>query len=94
MALMIHDARLSNRTENGNVIEYMENNKGQIILYQTPDGETRIEVYIELTALVVFAVQIAVSGWWLQRFRFGPLEWIWRMLTYGSYFKIRLEDRQ
>ena len=21
-------------------------------------------------------------------FRFGPLEWIWRMLTYGNYFKI------
>ena len=45
-------------------------------------------VYIELTALTVFAVQIAVSGWWLQWFRFGPLEWIWRMLTYGNYFKI------
>ena len=46
-------------------------------------------VYVELTALAVFAVQIAVSGWWLQWFRFGPLEWIWRMLTYGNYFKIR-----
>ena len=45
-------------------------------------------VYIELTALTVFAVQIAVSGWWLQWFRFGPLEWIWRMLTYGNYFKL------
>ena len=45
-------------------------------------------VYIELTALVVFVVQIVVSGWWLQWFNFGPLEWIWRMLTYGSYFKI------
>ena len=45
-------------------------------------------IYIELTALVVFVVQIVVSGWWLQWFNFGPLEWIWRMLTYGSYFKI------
>ena len=44
--------------------------------------------YLELTALVVFAVQTAISGWWLRWFRFGPLEWIWRMLTYGSYFKI------
>jgi uncharacterized protein len=48
-------------------------------------------IYIELTALVVFAVQIAVSGLWLQRFRFGPFEWIWRMLTYGNYFKIRIK---
>ena len=45
-------------------------------------------VYIELTALTMFAVQIVVSGWWLQCFRFGPLEWIWRMLTYGNYFKL------
>ena len=45
-------------------------------------------IYIELTALVVFVVQIVVSGWWLQWFNFGPLEWIWRMLTYGSNFKI------
>ena len=44
-------------------------------------------VYIELTALFVFVVQIVISGWWLQWFRFGPLEWIWRMLTYGNYFK-------
>ncbi len=46
-------------------------------------------IYIELTALAVFIVQIAVSSWWLRHFRFGPLEWIWRMLTYGRYFKIR-----
>ena len=39
--------------------------------------------------LLWLAVQIAVCGWWLQWFRFGPLEWIWRMLTYGNYFKIR-----
>ena len=28
------------------------------------------------------AVQIAASLWWLRRFRFGPLEWCWRSLTY------------
>jgi uncharacterized protein len=33
-------------------------------------------------ALVVFAIEIAISRWWLQRFRFGPLEWLWRSLTY------------
>jgi uncharacterized protein len=34
-------------------------------------------------ALMVFAAQAAASGWWLQRFRFGPAEWAWRSLTYG-----------
>lgn len=45
-------------------------------------------VHIEWIALAVFAVQIVVSGWWLRWFRFGPFEWIWRMLTYGRYFKL------
>ncbi len=34
--------------------------------------------------LAIFAAQIAWSRWWLQRFRFGPLEWLWRTLTYGQ----------
>ena len=36
-----------------------------------------------LICLVLFALQIVVSGWWLNRFRFGPTEWVWRSLTYG-----------
>lgn len=34
-------------------------------------------------AAVIIAVQIPLSAWWLSRFRFGPVEWIWRRLTYG-----------
>jgi uncharacterized protein len=32
--------------------------------------------------LVVFAVQVWVTRAWLGRFRFGPLEWAWRSLTW------------
>ena len=32
--------------------------------------------------VAVWAAQIALSQWWLQRYRFGPLEWLWRSLTY------------
>ena len=32
--------------------------------------------------LAVWAVQLAWSPWWLRRFRFGPLEWLWRTLVY------------
>ncbi|HET8818794.1 MAG TPA: DUF418 domain-containing protein [Xanthomonadaceae bacterium] len=35
-----------------------------------------------LIVLVVFAVQVAASHWWLARFRFGPFEWLWRTFTY------------
>ncbi len=35
-------------------------------------------------AVMVFLIQILISRWWLQQFRFGPMEWIWRKLTYGK----------
>ena len=43
--------------------------------------------------LIVFAqwaVMIALSVWWLGRYRFGPLEWLWRSLTYGKMQSMRL----
>jgi uncharacterized membrane protein YeiB len=33
--------------------------------------------------LAVFALQVALSHWWLARFRYGPMEWLWRAFTYG-----------
>jgi uncharacterized protein len=33
--------------------------------------------------VVLFAIQMAVSTWWLKRYRFGPAEWLWRTMTYG-----------
>jgi uncharacterized protein len=36
-----------------------------------------------LTTVTVWAVLLAFAPWWLKRFRFGPLEWLWRTLTYG-----------
>jgi uncharacterized protein len=35
-------------------------------------------------ALIVFAFQIIYSTIWLQYFQFGPLEWLWRSLTYRT----------
>jgi uncharacterized protein len=37
---------------------------------------------IGIAAAIVLA-QIPLSALWLARFRFGPVEWIWRRLTYG-----------
>lgn len=41
-------------------------------------------------AVLTFAAQIWLSSWWLSRFRFGPAEWLWRSLTYGSRQQILL----
>ena len=34
-------------------------------------------------APAIWAFNLAWSPWWLARYRFGPLEWAWRSLTYG-----------
>jgi len=39
--------------------------------------------------VAVFAAQVWLSDWWLGRFRFGPLEWLWRVLTYGRFGPLR-----
>ncbi|NNC17279.1 DUF418 domain-containing protein [Corallococcus exiguus] len=41
-------------------------------------------------SLLLFAGQVAFSHWWLARFRFGPVEWLWRSLTYGRAQPMRL----
>ena len=33
--------------------------------------------------IVIFPVQIFISNLWMQRFHYGPLEWLWRWGTYG-----------
>lgn len=35
-------------------------------------------------ALVMYAAQAAFSAWWLRRYRYGPVEWLWRSLMYGK----------
>ena len=45
-------------------------------------------VYVEMIAAGVFVLQVLCSNMWLRYFRFGPLEWIWRMLTYRKWLKI------
>ncbi|HEX6252563.1 MAG TPA: DUF418 domain-containing protein [Gemmatimonadaceae bacterium] len=40
--------------------------------------------WVPLLAVAVMAFQIVVSALWLSVFRFGPLEWLWRSLTYGG----------
>ncbi len=35
-----------------------------------------------LVVLAVWAFQLVASPWWLERFRFGPFEWLWRSMTY------------
>ncbi|MCD2198349.1 DUF418 domain-containing protein [Halobacterium sp. KA-4] len=37
----------------------------------------------------IWVVQAALSMLWLRRFRFGPMEWLWRTLTYSERQPLR-----
>ncbi len=39
-----------------------------------------------LLTILIYALQFFFSKWWLNRFRFGPLEWLWRS---GTYLKLQ-----
>ena len=45
-------------------------------------------IYVEFIAIAVFVCEALVSRLWLSAFRFGPLEWLWRCLTYGRHFPL------
>ena len=45
-------------------------------------------IYVIMIAVSVWVVQALFSNIWLHYCQFGPLEWIWRMLTYGRVFKL------
>jgi uncharacterized protein len=44
--------------------------------------------------ITFFACQIVFSQLWLGSFRFGPLEWAWRALTYGTMPGMRRAPEQ
>ena len=42
--------------------------------------------------LVFYLTQLAWSRWWLRRFYFGPLEWLWRSISYLQWQPLMRED--
>jgi uncharacterized protein len=44
-----------------------------------------------LLALAIFAAHALFSRWWLQRYAQGPVEWLWRSLTFLELRPLRLE---
>src|ERR1051325_8211084 len=53
-------------------------------------GKVRPSLGLLLTTIICL-IQIPLSVWWLRRFRFGPIEWLWRSLTYGQRQPMRVD---
>lgn len=40
-------------------------------------------------SICVFILQVIYSNLWFQYFKYGPLEWVWRQLTYGKVLSLK-----
>jgi uncharacterized protein len=46
-------------------------------------------LWTTLMPAVAFAVQMVLSWLWLKRYSYGPVEWLWRSMTYGKRLPIK-----
>jgi uncharacterized protein len=51
-------------------------------------------VFLPPLALGIFLLQTGFSEVWLRSFRFGPMEWLWRSLTYRSWQPLRVRPAE
>lgn len=42
-----------------------------------------------LLAIVIYILQIYFSKWWLSKYNYGPVEWIWRQLSYRKRLPLK-----
>lgn len=45
-------------------------------------------LYVSLIAIGVYIFEVVFSHFWLRHFHYGPVEWVWRQLTYGKRLKL------
>ena len=43
-----------------------------------------------MAMLAIFPFMVIASRWWIKRYRYGPMEWLWRTLTYGRIQSMRI----
>ena len=51
-------------------------------------GQTDPSFGLIITVLL-YVGQMRFSAWWLEKYQFGPMEWLWRTLTYGRRQPLR-----
>ena len=46
-------------------------------------GSVGPALQLALAFAIFFVIQVPLSAWWLKQFEYGPLEYLWRLGTYG-----------
>lgn len=49
-------------------------------------------IWSTLMPALVFPLQMVLSWLWLEHFNYGPVEWLWRSMTYGKWFPIKKQN--
>jgi uncharacterized protein len=44
-------------------------------------------------AISIYIIQLFVSKWWLSKFNYGPVEWLWRVMSYGEVFPFKKAEK-
>ncbi|RYZ55340.1 MAG: DUF418 domain-containing protein [Chitinophagaceae bacterium] len=50
-------------------------------------------LYLFCLVIAIYTLQAHFSRWWLRRFNYGPVEWIWRQLTYGKRLPLQRQKK-
>lgn len=48
--------------------------------------------YTFLMGLAIIVIQMILSAWWLGKFQYGPLEWLWRSATHFTWFPLKKKE--
>ena len=67
---------------------YMLQNIISFILFMCLKLNWGLPCYL-LTGFIIYILQIFFSKWWLSKYNFGPIEWLWRCLSYGQLFSLK-----
>lgn len=67
---------------------YITQNIIAFVLFTCLKPEWALSWYV-LTGIVIYILQLYFSIWWIKRYNFGLVEWLWRCLSYGKVFPLK-----
>lgn len=63
-----------------------------VSFFRVFDLEGKVNAFwLLLMTIVIYLLQLLYSHWWLNHFKYGPIEWLWPSLTYGKRQSFRMK---
>jgi uncharacterized protein len=52
-------------------------------------GDTMPYWFYFSLAIFIFIIRLFISKWWLSKYNYGPIEWLWRSASYREWFPLK-----